>query len=68
MKRWTWLAALNYVVVQWFGARLARVEDDATGRVTGWALLVGVVPLTGWTTPYRYVGRAARVVTLWQAA
>lgn len=43
----SWLAAFNFVLLQWVGFRLARMcEED--GRQVAWALLGPVLPLTGW--------------------
>ena len=52
----TWLYFLNAGVLQWFFVRLARVVDVETGKQQGWRLLRWVVPCTGWSTSYRYVG------------
>jgi hypothetical protein len=49
----SWLGWLNYLVLQWFFVRLARVIDS--GRTVGWKWLVGVVPLTGWWSDFRFV-------------
>lgn len=43
----TWLAALNFILLQWFFVRLARVVDDS-GEQIGWTLVWGWMPLTGW--------------------
>ncbi len=62
----TWLWLLNFVVLQWFFVRLARVVnmdgwelgEDELGRgerTIGWSLMWGVWPLTGWWSRYRYV-------------
>lgn len=51
----TWLGMLNFVVLQWFFLRLARVREPA-GAVVGYTWLVGVVPLTGWWSDYRWIG------------
>lgn len=53
----TWLAALNFLVLQWFGLRLGRIVDIATQRTVGWRVLRWVWPLTGWWTPYRWIAR-----------
>lgn len=53
----TWLGRLNYLILQWFFVRLARIEDAETGAYWGWTLIWGAVPLTGWRTPYRWVLR-----------
>lgn len=51
----TWLGALNFVVLQWFGVRLVRVSAD--GRTIGWRVWRWIVPLTGWWSDYRWLAR-----------
>lgn len=51
------LGLLNRVLLQWFFVRLAKVVDVRTGRRVRWTMLLGVCPLTGWSTPYRFIGR-----------
>jgi hypothetical protein len=46
------LCLLNFVILQWFFIRLARISDKETGKVLGYKMLVGVVPLTGWWSDY----------------
>lgn len=53
----SWLGRFNYLILQWFFVRLARLEDADTGERRGWSLIWGAVPLTGWGTPYRWVRR-----------
>ena len=48
------LYLLNFVLLQWFFVRLAKVVED-DGTVVCWMLLGGIVPLTGWWSPYRRV-------------
>lgn len=50
--RFTWLWALNFLVLQWVFVRLVRVSDLEDGRTMDWHWLIGIVPLTGWWTPY----------------
>lgn len=52
----TWLYILNFIVLQWFGVRLARCLDES-GKQTGWLVLRYVWPLTGWWSPYRWIAR-----------
>lgn len=58
------LGLLNFVVLQWFGVRLARCEIRALAlrrpvRVE-YRLLRWIVPLTGWWSDYIYMtGRAS---------
>ena len=58
----TWLGILNRVVLQWFFVRLARVIatiDDGVKEQTGWMWLIGIVPLSGWGTDYKFVSKRA---------
>ncbi len=58
---WHWYGFLNFVVLQWFFVRLARVmikvEGERKWKPKGWIWLRGIVPLTGWWDDFRYVGR-----------
>lgn len=50
------LFVLNYIVLQWFFIRLAKVVED-DGTTSGWTI-VKVWPLSGFgNKPYRYWGR-----------
>jgi hypothetical protein len=40
------LLFLNKVILQWFTLRLARIMSN--NKQTGWHLMHGVVPTTGW--------------------
>lgn len=64
------LGLLNFVVLQWFGVRLAKVEyervfirrTDGTVLVDdeqqpGWTILRWVWPLTGWWSDFRWIAR-----------
>ena len=57
------LGLLNFLVLQWFGVRLARrwVTAAHSGGVDkvrdGWALLRWIWPLTGWWAAYRGIPR-----------
>jgi len=66
----TWLGILNFVVLQWFGVRLARVVpivlnfgEHNDGRIgtavdrSHWRLLRWIWPLTGWWSDYRWIAR-----------
>ena len=55
----TWVLFWNYVFFQWLGIRLARwglTEEQIEGEPfnqKGWAFVIGVLPLTGWSNgPY----------------
>lgn len=50
---WRWQGRLNRYVLQWFGVRLVR-QLGVQGHMLGWALCVGVVPLSGYKgRPFR---------------
>jgi hypothetical protein len=49
---------LNFLLLQWFTLRLAYVIDRASGKRLHFKLLLGVVPLTGWWSPYRWIWRS----------
>lgn len=51
----SWLGWLNYLVLQWFFVRLAKMVDEDSGEVVGYRWLTGIVPLTGWGGPYMYI-------------
>jgi len=50
----TWLGYLNFVVLQWFFVRYARVTDDR-GETVGFRWLGPILPLSGWWSDYRWV-------------
>jgi len=49
----TWVGYLNFLLLQWLFVRLGRVcvGDEVVGHY--W--LIGIVPLTGWWSGYRYM-------------
>ncbi len=51
LLRLTWVGWLNVLVLQWGFVRLSYGDR--------WRVLWLVVPLTGWCSPYVYVGRRA---------
>ena len=53
----TWLYFINKVFFQWFCFRLARVIDEDSKKQIGWKFIYWIIPTTGWTTDYRYIGR-----------
>lgn len=46
-------ALLNFFVLQWFGFRLGEGHWVRNRHTYNYALIIGVVPLTGWWGPYR---------------
>lgn len=62
------LGILNFLLLQWFGIRLARRRwREVTVGVSGvqhrqsWFLLRWVWPLTGWWSEYRWIARRGGV-------
>jgi hypothetical protein len=50
----SWLAAINFLLLQWFTLRLGKdVIPDRPDDVIRWRVLHGIMPLTGWWSPYR---------------
>lgn len=49
------LGFFNRVLFQWFFVRLAR-KVDMDGFQRGWCWITRVYPLTGWSSPYKFVG------------
>ena len=61
---WSWLGTLNFLVLQWFGVRLARVyqrvlvgDHPSCFRHVRWTLVRWVWPLTGWWSDYRWISK-----------
>lgn len=50
----SWLGLFNFLVLQWFCVRLAKVKA-ASGRTVRWTLLRWPLPLTGWWSPYIWI-------------
>jgi hypothetical protein len=48
------IGLLNRFILQWFFIRLAIVYDSNENR-KGVKLLTGIVPLSGWNKPYKYL-------------
>lgn len=50
-----WLGWLNFVVLQWFGVRLARVRTWKVGygHKYRYHWMTRILPLTGWWSDYR---------------
>lgn len=59
----TSLGMLNFLLLQWFGVRLAKARDlhpadwFATWRDPRWMVIRWVWPMTGWWSRYRYIAR-----------
>lgn len=51
----SWLGYLNFLILQWFFIRLAKVVDTKTQKTIRYTWLIGIVPLTGWWNKYKYV-------------
>lgn len=47
----TWLYFWNFFLFQWLFFRVTRQVNN-TGVTTGYGVLMGVVPLTGWWSNY----------------
>ena len=45
----------NFLFIQWFFTRLAKIVDDKTGKIYKYKLLKPVYPTTGWGTDYKWV-------------
>lgn len=45
------LGMINAFGLQWLGIRLYK-SVTPTGEVTGWGLLIGILPLSGWRSEY----------------
>lgn len=57
--RITWLGFLNFVVLQWFFIRLARITNsfsDPTITI-GWKILAPITPLSGWWNDFVYLNK-----------
>lgn len=53
---WSWLGVVNFLLFQWLFVRLqGSFENNSDNMKLSW--LVGVVPLTGWWSRYRWVHR-----------
>jgi hypothetical protein len=55
MKNFSWLFLVNYIFLQWFFVRLARITER--GVFVKWSVLTGVQPLTGWNSPFKFINR-----------
>ena len=51
----SWLGLLNGVVLQWFFIRLFKAESK--GVVKYWGILYFIVPLTGWGSKFKSIGK-----------
>lgn len=46
----------NFLFFQWFFVRLAQVFWG-DGRPTTYKWLIGIIPLTGWWSDYKYINK-----------
>lgn len=48
---------LNFIILQWFFIRLARVCKEENGKwvQTGWTIFRYPIPLTGWWNNYKFI-------------
>lgn len=58
----SWLGILNFIIIQWFFTRLAKVviiidEEKGEYEFKEYKLLKGIIPLTGWWSDYKYIGK-----------
>lgn len=49
----TLIGFLNRYILQWFGIRIIKYIDYNITHKTGYGLMIGVVPLTGWSIPFK---------------
>ena len=61
----TWLGVFNFLLLQWFFIRLAKEVDTGTKKLIRWSILRRVIPLTGWWTSYRYIGKKGGKIDRW---
>jgi len=54
LKGMTWLGVLNFVILQWFFIRLAKVLEES--EMIGFIIIRWAVPLTGWWSDYVFIG------------
>lgn len=52
----SWLGLLNRILLQWFFIRL-QASIDVYPEITGFQLIGFIIPTTGWSTGYKYVGK-----------
>ena len=46
------LGWLNFLVLQWFTLRVTAAADKDRTVITRWGMLFGIIPLTGWWSPF----------------
>lgn len=56
----TILWCINFLLLQWFFIRLARIVDIKTNKIIGYNILGIVLPLTGWWSRYIWIYRLKR--------
>lgn len=62
----TRLYIINYFFLQIFFIRVARVTDKDSPGWTGYAILLGIVPFTGWSSEYKYLFGRIRMLKLYK--
>lgn len=62
----TWMGWLNFLVLQWFGFRLCRCEEN--GRIVALGVIAPVLPLTGWWSDCIPGGEVPRACMFWRRA
>ena len=60
----TWVGWLNFLFLQWLWIRLYWYRDTPQGKPLGYGLKLGIMPLTGWWTPYWPKGKTYRLVEM----
>lgn len=62
---YSWLGIVNICLLQWFCIRLqAALNFPTCEKITRFQITGPVLPLTGWNTPYQWLG-TRRILTIW---
>lgn len=63
----SWLGYLNFFLLQWFFIRVARsIENEFSNKTVGFGIMVGIVPMTGWTNDYKFFPwKTYKYIRLW---
>jgi len=54
------LGLFNFLILQWFFIRLAKIVEN--NKITGWKILKGIIPLSGWWSNYKYIKREKKSI------